>query len=366
MGDLRENIKNSILREDLAHVLKMTLSSWEELRGRRIFITGGTGFIGTWLVGSFAWANRELGLNAEAIVLTRNGAAFSRKVPWLVDDPSIKLYPGDVRDFKFPEGEFSFVIHGATEASSKLNAENPLLMLDTIIQGTRRTLDFAHQCHAEKVLFISSGAVYGKQPSEMTHVTEDYRGAPDTMETLNAYGEGKRTAELLCSIFSKQYSIETKIARCFAFVGPYLPLDSHFAIGNFIRDGLNGGPIGVTGDGTPYRSYLYAADLAIWLWTILANGKSCRAYNVGSADETTVRELAFTVAKAFDPARAVKIERMPVAGRLAERYVPAVQRAKTELGLQPSVSLEEGIRRTIVFHGQEGGVIEPRGQVNEQ
>ena len=353
MGDLRENIRSSILREDFEHVLKMTLPLWEELRGRRIFITGGTGFVGTWLLGSFAWANRELRLNAEAIVLTRDGAAFSRKVPWLVDDSSIKLYPGDVRDFKFPEGEFSLVIHGATEASSKLNAENPLLMLDTIVQGTRRTLDFAHQCQAQKVLFISSGAVYGKQPSEMTHVTEDYRGAPYTMEPMAAYGEGKRAAEFLCSIFSKQYLIETKVARCFAFVGPYLPLDSHFAVGNFIRDGLNGGPIRVIGDGTPFRSYLYAADLAIWLWTILANGKSCRAYNVGSEDEIAVRELALTVAKAFDPVPVVQIAGMPTAGHCAERYVPSIRRAETELRLRSVVSLPEGIRRTISFHDQE-------------
>lgn len=335
------------LQADLDHVLDHTRPLWEELRGGRLFITGGTGFIGCWLLESFAWANDKLGLNAKAVVLTRNPDAFARKAPHLAAHPAIQFHAGDVRAFEFPAGGFSHVMHAAAETGAKLNDENPLLVFDTIVEGTRRTLEFARQCGAQKFLLISSGAVYGKQPAEITHISEDYPGAPDTTDPRSAYGAGKRAAETLCALYFKQYGLETKIARCFAFVGPYLPLDLHFAIGNFIRDGLRGGALQVQGDGTPYRSYLYAADLTVWLWTILFKGKSCFPCNVGSDEIVTIADLAGLIAEQFEPKPQIKIERNQVHGLAGERYIPSIERVRREFGLRPIIRLAEAIRRTI-------------------
>jgi dTDP-glucose 4,6-dehydratase len=336
--------------EDLEHVLSHTRDLWEEVRGQRMFITGGTGFFGVWLLETFLHANDQLGLNAQAVVLSRAPDRFAVKAPHLAEHPALAFHRGDVRDFTFPEGRFSHVIHAATESSTNLNSEAPLLMLDAIVLGTRRTLDFAAQCGARKFLFTSSGAVYGRQPPELTHVPEDYLGAPDPTDPRSAYGEGKRMAELLAVLYARQHGFEAKIARGFAFVGPHLPLDVHFAIGNFIRDALRGGPIVVQGDGTPYRSYLYAADLAIWLWTILFRGQSGRPYNVGSDDSRTIADLAVAVGEAWPPAAQVRIGATPVPGTPPSRYVPSVDRARRELGLQPRIGLLDAIRKTASWY----------------
>jgi len=340
---------SNLLFADLAHVLEHTRDLWGQVQGKRIFITGGTGFFGCWLLESFCRANDHLALSASATVLTRNPKAFTRKAPHLAAHPAIRLYVGDVRSFDFPSGEFSYVIHAATEASAQLNGENPLMMLDTIVEGTRHTLEFARHCGTPKFLLMSSGAVYGKQPPGLTHIPEDYVGAPDPLDPGSAYGEGKRLAENLCALYARHYGVQTKIARCFAFVGPYLPLDAHFAVGNFIRDGLRGGPIQIKGDGTPYRSYLYAAALAIWLWTILVHGQTMRPYNVGSEEAFTIREVAEMVARVFVPCPGIHVAKLANPVVPPERYVPLVQRAKIELKLELQIALDEAIRRTIAW-----------------
>jgi len=338
------------LASDLDAILDLTPGLWDELRGQRIFITGGTGFFGRWLLESFAHANGRLGLGARAVVLTRHPDAFRRRSPHLAADPAITLQAGDVRDFEFPAGPFGLLIHAATEAGIRFNAMNSALMLDTIVTGTRRALDFANQVGIKKFLLVSSGAVYGRQPPDLERIPEDYAGAPGLLDPQDAYGAGKRAAELLGLRYARQSALKVKIARGFAFAGPGLPLDAHFAIGNFIRDGLRNGPIVVQGDGTPLRSYLYAVDLATWLWTILLRGKSACPYNVGSEHAIAIASLAKLIAALAGPHIAVRIARPPVPDLPPARYVPDTSRARRELGLKETVTLEDMLRRTIDFY----------------
>jgi dTDP-glucose 4,6-dehydratase len=164
----------------------------------------------------------------------------------------------------------------------------------------------------------------------------------------SAYGEAKRAAEMLCALHAGT-TLHPIIARLFAFIGPYLPLDVNFAAGNFVRDALAGGPIKIAGDGTPYRSYLYASDLALWLWTLLVDGQSARPYNVGSPEAVSIRELADRVSRAAGGLR-VEAARQAEPGAVPERYVPSVTRAEEELGLRVSVPLDDAIQRTLAWH----------------
>ncbi len=355
------NSLNDPLAADLEHILDHTRPLWEELRGGRLFVTGGTGFFGQWLLQSFLWANDRLALKSQVTVLTRSPEAFRERSARAANHPSVSLIRGDVRNFAFPAGSFSHVIHAAGESSNHLKPDQWIDMLGIITDGTKRVLEFAAQAGVNKLLFTSSGAVYGRQPPELEFISEDHIGAWQLTEPpdLNiAYREGKRLSELECCFFSKTGSLQTKIARCFAFHGPYLPLDSHFAMGNFIRDGLKGGPIQVNGDGTPFRSYLYAADLAIWLWVILFQGETCRPYNVGSEHYLSISDLARTIAEQILPIPKIEIARAPQFQKNPERYVPSTLRARSELNLMEWTRLEEGIGKTLAWHKTKGMLVD--------
>jgi len=334
-------------KRDLDLVLEKTGQMWQELRGQRIFITGGTVFFGCWLLESFLAANEAFDLRAQATVLTRFPERFRQQSPHLAG--AVELVAGDVRDFAFPPEEFSFVIHAATESVRKEAGGRPDELRSTIVDGTERCLEFAESHGTKKFLFTSSGAVYGPQPPEMTHIPESYRGRTARGSPNAAYSEGEREAEMLCALAAGRSGMECKIARCFAFVGPHLPLDAHFAIGNFIRDALRGGSIAIAGDGTARRSYLYTADLAVWLWTMLFRAPSMRPFNVGSGNDRSIREVAEAVAAAIQPGMEIRIAQKAVPGAAIQRYVPSVEAAERQLGLTETVVLEDAIRRTAAW-----------------
>jgi dTDP-glucose 4,6-dehydratase len=339
--------------EDLDHVLRQTEPLWGQARGRRIFISGGTGFFGAWLLESLAHCNRELGLEVEAVVLTRDPSGFLIRMPHLTNEPSLRFIQGDVCDFSFPHEPFDFVIHGAAPTVGNANRPDSVLM-NVLHTGTRRVLDFAVAAGAKGFLYLSSGAVYGPLPPNLAHIAEDDLGGLESLAPDSPYGKGKLAGEQMCATMALESGIPCTVARCFTFVGPHLPLDQHFAIGNFIANALAGQPIRVRGDGSPTRSYLYAADLAVWLWTMLFRGakfgQTPVIFNVGSAESISIRDLASIVTETINPAVRVEIAGDSTLGARQHRYVPDVSRAEARLGLHPMIGLREAIRRTADWY----------------
>lgn len=337
--------------EDLEHIYQNTQDIWESFRGKSIFLTGGTGFFGKWLLESFLYINEKLALNATITTLTRNPEAFLIEYPFYKNHSNnIKFVKGDILNYDFKLDEkFEFIIHGATAASESLNKSNPLLMMDTITIGTRNILNFAITQPIEGFLFVSSGAIYGKQPWNVSHIKESDSFTIDINNSKAAYAEGKRIAELYCSTYFEKYNLPLKIARCFAFVGPYLPLDTHFAIGNFINNFLKNEEIVIKGDGSTVRSYMYASDLMIWLWSILIKGEINQPYNVGSDEAISLKRLAEKIINISKTKVAIKILGSPVQREHIDIYCPFITKANT-ICLQIKIQLIEAIEKTIKFY----------------
>jgi UDP-glucuronate decarboxylase len=316
-----------------------------------ILLTGGTGFFGRALLR--AWLNASAtGWGVPAVtVLTRSATAFVSRYPEFEDLPWLRFQAGDILDPVSLRANacFSHVLHAA--ADSTLGPQRtPLQRFRQIMDGTRNVLDLAVACGARRFLLTSSGGVYGSQPADMERIPEDYNGMPDPLSAANAYSVAKRAAEHLCALYQDAHGVEVVVARCFAFLGQDLPLDVHFAIGNFIRDAIHGNSIKVAGDGTPLRSYLDQDDLAHWLMALLEQGRPGEAYNVGSDEVVTIAELAHVVRDLLAPAKTVEILAQSGQAHGRNRYVPDIRKVGEELGLRVRIPLAAAIRRAGAAH----------------
>lgn len=333
---------------DLAHVFTQVRPELSGFAEARIFLTGGTGFVGRWLTESWAFARRECSAKGELHILSRNPEAFLAQHPHLRTAPGLRFHLGDQGRFSFPEGVFDAVIHAAVSHGS------PSETFEANLAGLRRVIHGAGSHGVSRLLLLSSGAVYQGTPARLDAVPESAPLCSGPLGNSTAYGLMKVAAEQLALAFAPEGRPASLIARGFAFVGPGLPLDRNYAIGNFIRDALIGAPLRIKGDGTPLRSYLYASDLAIWLWRILARGRSGDTYNVGSPEALSIQDLAEWVRDTLRPGCQILLEGAPETNLSRARYVPDTRKAEQELGLRPTVSLEEGIRRTAEWARSEG------------
>lgn len=338
---------------DLDLVLSLTPGFWPRFAGARLLLTGGTGFVGRWLLQALQHANDRLHARMELVVFTRDPHRARSGAPAIFDRPDTRLVRADVAGPLPSIGAFDLCVHAATDVGDSLRPSDPLHVFDSIVAGTRRVLDLALAAGTRRFLHTSSGAVYGTQPPGLDAIAESYTGAPSTLLPAAAYGNGKRAAEWLAAAYSAQAAaggLAACNARIFALLGPGLPLDGGFAAGNFIRDALAGRPIRVQGDGRPLRSYLYAADLSAWLLRLLEAAPPASAYNVGSARAVSIAELAHAVSAASGRDLPVQIAVPHVPSAPVPRYVPDVRKAHEDFGLAESTPLASAIAKTFAWN----------------
>lgn len=342
----------SLFQQDLEHVEARLAEDWDSLRGARIFITGGTGFFGLWLVECLLHANDRQKLGLAMTVLSRDPERFlATRAPHLKNRDGLRFIRGSISDIADAGGPYSHIVHAASESNVDNRPNWSARHLESAIEGTRRLLDIAARHRTKAVLLTSSGAVYSQTDRIVgQRCVEGPAGIADYASEKNVYGQAKRMMEIMAAVGAQAHGYRALIARCFAFVGPYLPLDANYAVGNFIGDVLHGRDIVVGGDGTPLRSYLYASDLVVWLLTILVKGKNAYPYNVGSGEAVSIAELARIVSKCAGRSDSVVIKQKPVPGAEPNTYLPDVSRARNDLGLTVNIGLAESIERTLDWH----------------
>ena len=305
-----------------------------------LLIIGGTGFFGKSILDCY---KRGLlspwGVN-KVIVMSRNSDNFKHNYPELISQ-GVEFFTGDISIIDhFPKADY--VIHAAASTDASLYLSHNKKEKKNIIRGALNYCQLAAEFHKNsKIVFCSSGAVYGYQPEQVKHLTEDmaFGDIESLDEVKKSYAYAKRDSEFSMQELGR-VGLNVSIARCFSFIGKYLPKDQHFAIGNFIADGIAGRDINIKADRKVYRSYMYADDLVRWLMTLAENANpKCPIYNVASDEEVEIKELADIVANIFN----VGVQSLENNATHIDRYIPSVGKANNELGLCSDYELNEAI-----------------------
>jgi len=312
-----------------------------DIQEKHYFITGATGLFGSWLLSFMDWCHARNYSAPQVTVLVRRNILPKRDY--------VESVMGDIGDFCFPERKFDRLIHlAAPSARDTFEGMTDQEKLQQLYFGTRHILEFASNNIKGRSLFTSSGAIYGgfsidqKEP-----IAETNRFAPLSSFDKIGLALGKRVAEFLISDYGRKDAVDAGIARCFSFIGPGLPLDLHYAVGNFISRAVKGKNITINGDGTPIRSFMYLGDAINWLLTILEQGKPGEDFNVGSEQSISIADLATTIRNCIDPDIQVEIKgnsNVSSGNPLNHYYVPDVQKVKLAFGLTETMTLQESIK----------------------
>jgi len=340
------------IESDLNFIFDKCKNEFSSLSNKSILITGGTGFFGKWFLELISFANKNYSTNIFISVITRNEAKFFLENPQYKNNKFLKIIQQDILELKNIDDKFDLLIHMAsTSAKETFNGESDANKINILLNGTKNIMELAINNNISKVLFTSSGVVYG--PSSKTLENINVLTDSINVQEKNGLAKGKVLAEDIISTLSLKNNINYKVARCFSFIGPHLPLDIHYAIGNFIKDAIFNNEILINGDGSPYRSYLYMSDTLIWLIKLLV-GTEEGIFNVGSERKIQIIELADMVRDIIAPSKKVIIQEKKIDEGNFKRdiYLPNTKKIRKTLGVQEWTSLEESIERTARFSYQ--------------
>ncbi len=347
-----KNIPHQIIEQDCEQVVAGKLDQLAGLRGETLLITGGTGFVGTWITELVIHLNDHYNFGARVKLLSRQELDSRTVTPHLMGRNDVEFIRQDVRAITDLPEDVTLLIHAAASPDTRLHASDPLRTIRTITQGTDAVLAAAARLpRLKRIMNVSSALIYGSQPWEVKDMAENYGGGLlDCASMLSSYAEAKRLGETLVAAYRNEHRLPIVNMRPFAFIGPYQRLDRPWAINNFIRDGLLGGVIRILGDGETVRSYMYASDMAFWSLRILLSGAVGCSYNVGSPDGIRLRTLAEKIATCFPGPIQIECRGLIDGKGKRSKMIPNVSAGESQLGLSVNVDLDSAIRQTILWN----------------
>ena len=343
---------NNIISEDL-NLITQSLLPWFKFSDKTIMVTGGGGFIGSYLVKSLLHIGEKFDLNLRVICVAREIESVNTR---LFNYLYLKNFEVFLHDFSFPLPEdfpiADFIIHAASKASPKFYGVDPVGTLLPNSIGTMYLLNHALISKSKKFLFISSSEVYGNPINSESLVNEKDYGYLDPMDLRSCYAESKRLGETMTVAWGSQYDIHSNVVRPFHTYGPGLFLNDGRVYADFVSDVVNNRDIVLKSDGSAQRSFCYVSDVVIGILTVLLNGKKNEAYNVGNpATVLAIEDLASILVNLF-PKKKLKVkfkmntENVNYLKSPVTRCCPSIEKLKA-LGWSPKIGIEEGFNRTI-------------------
>jgi UDP-glucuronate decarboxylase len=358
----------SVIETDLDYICQCLSDELPLLAGKQLLIVGGAGFLGYYLVQSVLHWNRQASArNAVRLTVYDN---FIRGVPaWLSalsGDPYLTVVEHDItKPLPQTGGTFHYIVHGGSIASPTYYRRYPIETMDANVNGLRNLLEYSSERHTtaepvEGILFFSSSEIYGDPTPENIPTPETYRGYVSCTGPRACYDESKRYGETLCVNFARQRGVPVKVARPFNNYGPGLKITDRRVLPDFARDILANRDIVLLSDGSPRRTFCYVTDAVVGYYKILIRGRAGEAYNVG------VEEPEVSMATVAEKVCMIARELFDYQGRVVrnsssdEEYLvdnpnrrcPVITKARTELGYNPSVPLDEGLRRLLIWYSE--------------
>jgi nucleoside-diphosphate-sugar epimerase len=356
----------ALLDLDLDFICLQLADEFAEMSGKKLLITGGAGFLGYYFTMSVLHWNKRDGINAPiAVTIVDN---FKRGIPgWLEavkSNANICLRDEDIS--KPLASNFvaaDYIIHAAGIASPKFYRRYPLETIDANINGLRHLLEHCRSRAnslnpVQGFLFMSSSEIYGDPTPENIPTPEDFRGFVSCTGPRACYDESKRFGETLCVIYSQQFDLPVKMARPFNNYGPGLKITDGRVLSDFMQNIFRNEDIVLLSDGSPTRTFCYAADAICGYYKTLLRGRPGEPYNIGAeAPEVSMRDLAEKVVALGRRCLNYKgTVRLGVANEKdyltdnPNRRCPVIQKARNELGYNPGVPLDDGLYRLLSWY----------------